>query len=107
MTKRDRDRGEFHFIVSPSAEFPVDLSDEDLKLLVAMVPSTFGNWWADEIPVPPTIRLGEVAPVTLLLVACLVLTFAVEGPFGFIQRTAAQLLSSTQYVEAVLPLFWR
>ena len=42
--------GEFHFIVSPNAEFPVDLSDEDLKLLVAMVPSTFGNWWADEIP---------------------------------------------------------
>jgi multicomponent K+:H+ antiporter subunit D len=70
--------------------------------LIGLARSGIQIWWADERSVPPTIRLGEVAPVTLLLLACIALTFVVEGPFGFIQRTATQLLSPAQYIEAVL-----
>ena len=70
--------------------------------LIALARAGIQIWWVDEGSVPPTIRLGEVAPVTLLLVACLVLTVTVEGPFGFIQRAAAQLLDPAQYIETVI-----
>jgi multicomponent K+:H+ antiporter subunit D len=73
-----------------------------LFALVALARAGIQIWWADDHPVPPTIRLGEVAPLMLLLAACLLLAVAVEGPFGFIQRTAAQLIGSGPYIEAVL-----
>jgi multicomponent K+:H+ antiporter subunit D len=73
-----------------------------LFALIALARAGIQIWWTDEHPVPPTIRLGEVAPLTGLLLACLVLAVAVEGPFGYIQRTAAQLIGGRPYIEAVL-----
>jgi tetratricopeptide (TPR) repeat protein len=47
----DGARGEFHFFPDPNGQFPYgELTEEDKRMLMAMVPSTFGNWWADEMP---------------------------------------------------------
>ena len=52
-----------------------------LFALIALARAGIQISWSDEHSVPPTIRLGEIAPLTALLLACLVLTIAVEGPF--------------------------
>jgi tetratricopeptide (TPR) repeat protein len=41
--------GEFTFFPDPNARFD-EISDESRRLLLTMVPSTFGNWWAEEMP---------------------------------------------------------
>ncbi|AGA27965.1 caspase family protein [Singulisphaera acidiphila] len=46
----DERSGEFHFFPDPGASFVEEVSRESRQLLLAMVPSTFGNWWADEMP---------------------------------------------------------
>jgi tetratricopeptide (TPR) repeat protein len=49
----DGNRGEFHFFPDPGAEFPRDelkLTEEEKRIFLAIVPSAFGNWWADEFP---------------------------------------------------------
>ena len=47
----DGGRGEFHFSPDPDAEYPRDeLTEGEQKVFLAMVPTTFGNWWADEFP---------------------------------------------------------
>ncbi|MCE9530767.1 MAG: caspase family protein [Planctomycetes bacterium] len=55
----DDDQGEFHFFPVEGARFPYqELDDEAKGLLLTMVPSTFGNWWADEVPwFMPSLRL--------------------------------------------------
>ena len=49
----DGNRGEFFFFPNPNAEYPQDelkLTEDERKIFLAMVPTTFGNWWADEFP---------------------------------------------------------
>jgi multicomponent K+:H+ antiporter subunit D len=70
--------------------------------LVAFLRAGIHLWWADTSRIPPSIRATEMAPVSAILLACLILTPVVEGPFGFIRRTANQLLDARQYVETVL-----
>jgi multicomponent K+:H+ antiporter subunit D len=70
--------------------------------LVALARAGIRIWWAESGRIPPVIRVGEVVPVTALLLACLALTFVVEGPFAFVRRTADQTLDPAQYVQAVL-----
>ncbi|MFO0959072.1 MAG: caspase, partial [Isosphaeraceae bacterium] len=41
--------GEFSFFPDPDASFDA-ISDESRRLLLTMVPSTFGNWWPEEMP---------------------------------------------------------
>ena len=56
----DKDQGEFHFFPDPTAQFGKDtgVTEEYRALLLAMVPSTFGNWWADEMPwFMPSLRM--------------------------------------------------
>ena len=45
-------QGEFHFFPVRGARFGEDdaIPDDYRSLLLAMVPSTFGNWWANEMP---------------------------------------------------------
>jgi tetratricopeptide (TPR) repeat protein len=44
-------QGQFHFFPDPDVRYDEDeIPAEFRRLLVAMVPSTFGNWWADEMP---------------------------------------------------------
>lgn len=51
------DEGEFQFVADPGATFE-DVDDEAKRVLLTMVPSTFGNWWADEMPwFMPSLRL--------------------------------------------------
>jgi hypothetical protein len=63
----DGDRGQFHFFPDPAGKFPSgagELTEEEQRLLVAMVPSTFGNWWVDEIPwFMPSLRLDILKPL--------------------------------------------
>ena len=59
-------------------------------------------WWAESRRVPPTIRLGEAAPLAALLMTCLLLTFVVEAPLGFLQRAADQALEPARYAVPVL-----
>ncbi len=73
-----------------------------LFALIALARAGIQIWWAEPNRVPPTIRLGEAAPATALLVALLVLTVVVEGPFGYMRRTAEQMLTPGVYVEAAL-----
>ena len=47
------DIGEFHFVIAADPKFPPPLKSADLKeidqrVVMASIPSTFGNWWADE-----------------------------------------------------------
>src|SRR5262249_18362601 len=47
----DGNQGEFHFFPDPKAVFSEDVDPrKERDMLLAMVPSTFGNWWVDEIP---------------------------------------------------------
>ena len=49
----DGNRGEFCFFPDPKAEYPKDavrLTQDERKVFLAIVPTTFGNWWADEFP---------------------------------------------------------
>lgn len=73
-----------------------------LLSLVALARAGIQIWWAEPDRIPPAIRLGEAAPVAALLFGLLVLTFAIEGPLGFFERTAQQLLDPAQYIEAVV-----
>jgi tetratricopeptide (TPR) repeat protein len=46
-----QNQGEFHFFPSATGEFADDTDPEQTrKMLLAMVPSAFGNWWVDEAP---------------------------------------------------------
>lgn len=73
-----------------------------LLSLIALARAGIQIWWAEPDRIRPTIRVGEAAPVIALLFGLLILTFAIEGPLSFIQRTAQQLLDRDQYIEAVL-----
>ncbi len=45
------DQGEFKFSPAPDAKWPKarELDEKGRRQLLAVVPSTFGNWWADEM----------------------------------------------------------
>jgi len=73
-----------------------------LLSLIALARAGIQIWWADPDRIPPTIRVGEAAPAGLLVAGLLVLTVVPQGPYAFMQRTAAQLLDPARYVEAVL-----
>ena len=52
--------GEFPFVPAAAARFPgaAKLTDEQRRVLMALTPSTFGYWWADEMPwFMPCLRL--------------------------------------------------
>lgn len=78
------------------------LIGSSLFSLIALARAGIQLWWAEPDRIPPTLRLGEAAPVALLLVALLGLTFSMEGAYGFMQRTAADLLQPARYVESVI-----
>jgi tetratricopeptide (TPR) repeat protein len=48
------DQGEFHFLpaLRPGAAWPkeAELDEDGRKQLLAIIPSTLGHWWADEMP---------------------------------------------------------
>lgn len=47
----DGNQGEFHFFPDSKADFAEDVDPrKERDMLLAMVPSTFGNWWVDEVP---------------------------------------------------------
>jgi len=73
-----------------------------LLSLIALARAGIQIWWGEPDRVLPTIRVGEAVPVAVLLLGLLILTFTVEGPLGFLQRTADQLLQPAQYIESVL-----
>lgn len=54
------DQGEFHFVPDPKAVFSEGIVDErDRNTLLALTPTTFGNWWAYEVPwFMPGLRLA-------------------------------------------------
>lgn len=62
------DRGDFQFFPSPAHVFEEVATKEDnereQKMLLAMVPGNFGNWWFDETPwFIPSLRLKIVKEV--------------------------------------------
>ncbi|MCC7265949.1 MAG: monovalent cation/H+ antiporter subunit D [Caulobacteraceae bacterium] len=73
-----------------------------LLSLIALARAGIQIWWAEPNRIPPTIRLGEAAPLALLMLALLVLTVTAQAPLGFMQRTAAELSEPGRYIEAVL-----
>jgi len=58
--------GEFPFFPDPSHPFPSENdAEQEQALLLAMVPSTFGNWWMEESPwFMPGLRCQILANVT-------------------------------------------
>jgi len=70
--------------------------------LVALARAGIQIWWAEPERISPTIRVGEAAPLAVLLAALLMLTVAAQAPFAFVQRTATQILEPSRYIEAVL-----
>jgi multicomponent K+:H+ antiporter subunit D len=70
--------------------------------LIALARAGIQIWWAEPNRIAPTIRVGEAATVAILIIGLLVLTVTVQGPFGFMERTATDLLQPHRYIEAVL-----
>ena len=70
--------------------------------LIALARAGIQIWWAESNRIPPTIRLGEVTPLAVLMAALLTLTVLAEAPFGFARRTADQLLAPDRYIASVL-----
>jgi multicomponent K+:H+ antiporter subunit D len=70
--------------------------------LVALARAGIRLWWTEADRIPPTIRLGEAAPLAALLLACLLLTVTIDGAFSYARRTAEQVLHPARYVETVL-----
>jgi multicomponent K+:H+ antiporter subunit D len=73
-----------------------------LFVLIALVRAGIQIWWVESDRPPPTLRLGELAPLAFLLVAFLSLTVFVQIPLGFVHRAAEQLHAPSNYVRAVL-----
>ncbi len=54
----DAEQGEYHFFPAPARTFADPSIPGDSRRLLAMTPTTFGNWWADEVPwFMPSLRL--------------------------------------------------
>jgi multicomponent K+:H+ antiporter subunit D len=70
--------------------------------LIALARAGIQIWWAEPNRIPPTIRVGEAAPLATLLIGLLVLTVVAQAPFGFMQRTAAEISHPSGYIQAVL-----
>ncbi|CAN7603748.1 monovalent cation/H+ antiporter subunit D [Phenylobacterium sp. LjRoot164] len=78
------------------------LISSSLLALIALMRAGMQIWWVDDNSAPPTLRVVEIVPVAGLLALLLAMTVLAQGPLGYAQRTAAQLHTSSNYVNAVL-----
>jgi multicomponent K+:H+ antiporter subunit D len=70
--------------------------------LVAMVRAGIRAFWAPLEHVVPRVRLVEIAPIAMLLLACATLTVEAGGAMRYMQATAAALHRPQTYLDGVL-----
>ncbi len=73
-----------------------------LFVLIALARAGIQLWWAEPDRIPPTIRVGEAAPIAAVLGGLLALTVMAQGPMAFMQRTAAEASEPSRYIQSVL-----
>jgi multicomponent K+:H+ antiporter subunit D len=74
-----------------------------LAAIVAMGRAGVRIFWATQVPVPPRVRVIELAPVALLLALCVALTLRAEPAMRYLQQAAQALHAPRGYIDAVLP----
>ena len=60
------------------------------------------TFWAAKGVTPPRLQLTEVAPISLLLLLCVLLTVQAGPAMDYLERSAAPLHQPEAYVERVL-----
>ena len=60
-------------------------------------------FWAEPDRRFPQARVTEIGAIVLLLGLCLLLTFVVDAPLGYLEDTARQLHEPANYIHGVLP----
>jgi multicomponent K+:H+ antiporter subunit D len=74
-----------------------------LATVVAMTRAGINAFWASPERAVPRVGLVEIAPVLLLLAACLALTVQAGPVMRYLQATAEALHAPQGYVQGVLP----
>ncbi len=80
-----------------------------LAAAIALVRAFIAHFWSVQQRPQPVLRVIEVLPVTLLLVACVALVFQAEAAMAFARQTAATLHTPQAYIGAIfdaLPVGW-
>lgn len=72
-----------------------------LVAIIALMRFGVRTFWTSPVA-PPRLRVMEAAPVTLLLLLCVVLTVQAGPVFDYLQRTSADLHRQANYVDRVL-----
>ncbi|MCK9537944.1 monovalent cation/H+ antiporter subunit D [Dokdonella sp.] len=73
-----------------------------LATLIALTRAGLHRFWAPLAPAVPRVRVIEMAPVALLLLACAALTVWAGPALRYLDATAAALHAPQTYIEAVL-----
>ena len=73
-----------------------------LAAIIAMMRFGVRTFWAAGKVLPPPLRLTEVAPVSLLLAACVVMTVQAGPILGYLGRASGDLHQPGLYIRSVL-----
>jgi multicomponent K+:H+ antiporter subunit D len=75
-----------------------------LMTLLAMMRAGIRTFWTPEAWSVPRVRVIEMMPVAVLLLACAMLTVQAEPAMRYMQATAASLHVPSDYVRSVLTI---
>jgi len=70
--------------------------------IVALMRLGVRTFWVSGVVTSPSLRLTEIAPVSLLLVLCVLLATQAGPVFAFLQRANADLHDASRYTSSVL-----
>ena len=73
-----------------------------LIAVISMMRFGVRTFWASDANLPPRMHLSEIAPVTLLLSALVVMTVAASPLFSYIARANDVIHDPSRYIERVL-----
>jgi multicomponent K+:H+ antiporter subunit D len=82
--------------------FMVLILASGLAGIIAMMRFGVRTFWASGHIQAPTLRLSEVAPVSLLIALCVGMTILAGPLFGYLGRASNDLAKPAFYVERVL-----
>jgi multicomponent K+:H+ antiporter subunit D len=73
-----------------------------LAAIISMMRFGVRTFWASGAVSPPRLQVTEVAPVSALLLVCLVMTVQAGPIFEYLQRTSEQIHRPEQYIQRIL-----
>ena len=88
-------------VIAPTAWILIVLIMSGLATLVAMTRAGIDLLWTPAGDAPARLSVIEVAPIGVLLVACLALMVAAGPLYRYLEATAAALADRSRYINAV------